>query len=262
MVPPALGGLVLALDQTKMWVPPHWVLWAAVASGTASVLAEGVVEVFRREHRSGDPYESGDRQKFMSSCAVQIHQQADIPVASLGVSLWVVHCPRRRPSALLSAFLGGEQCPPERFLWRVERYRASNPTATSEEWASGRGVIGRCVKENAQAFRDYRPLQRQHPLDSEISKAQWKTIQKEGRDDGFAQKDFLRLIHRYEQVFAYPITDGDGRIVGCVSVDVTAEDPLLGLPDHPTLNAKSVVSTIDNLARSMSTTATKLAVRP
>lgn len=242
-----------------MWTdPPAWLIWAAVAMSAASLVVEALVEIFRQTKRAGAPYESGDRQKFMSASAAEIHQQTGLPFASIGISLWVVHTPHRLRARITRVFGRGSALP-ESFLYRVERFRLADPTPTNEAWSRGRGVIGACVRDNAQAYRDYRPAQKDYPVDSAPpSKAQWKKIRNEKRDDGFEPQDFIRMVHRYEQVFAYPVTDDEGQVVGCISVDVTP-DP--DAPTRPALNSQPVVSEVHRLAGYMRVTAEKLAVR-
>ncbi len=260
LLPTALGTAVLALQQADVWKdPPAWIIWAAVVVSSVSLLVEAIIEIFRTSKRSGAPYESGDRQKFMSASAAEIHQQMKLPFASIGISLWVVHTPRRY-RAPLRWFTGRKKGEPEVFLYRVERFRVADPTPTNEAWSRGRGVIGACVRDNKQVYRDYRPVQKDYPSDGPpLSGNEWKRIRREKRDDGFSQNDFVRMIHRYEQVFAYPITDEEGQVVGCISVDITSDpdaDP------RPGLNSQPVTREIHRLAGFMRVTAEKLAVRP
>ena len=199
----------------------------------------------------------------MAGCAVEIHQQTGVPIAALGLSLWVIDRGRPKFSDVLSAVLGLRR-PPRgvAYLYRLERFRPSDPPATSEEWVLGRGVIGECVASNDQTFRDYRPIQREFPPTTRLSSAQWKALEKSDRTDGFSKSDFVRMIHRYEQVFAYPITDDDGRVLGCVSLDVTAPAPDSSASPQPSINSKPVVTAVHRLAGSMRATAQALAVRP
>lgn len=263
VVPAGLGALVLGLQQSGEWKPPDWLVWVAVLSGTASILIEGLLGVFRESSSTNAPYDAGDRQKFMAGCAVEVHQRANVPIASLGLSLWVIHRPRTGVwSHVRSALRLRRPSRPDPFLYRIERFRPSDPPATSEAWVAGRGVIGECVANNKMTFRDYRPVQRDYPSGTTLSASQWKDITKADRDDGFSKQDFVRMIHRYEQVFAYPITDGDGRVVGCVSLDVTAPAQDSSAAPQASINSKPVVTAVHSLAGSMSATAQALAVRP
>jgi len=234
-----------------------------VLSGTASILIEGLIGVFRESSSTNAPYDAGDRQKFMAGCAVEVHQLADVPIASLGLSLWVIHRPRTRVSDhLRSALKFRRPSRADPFLYRIERFRPSDPPATSEAWVAGRGVIGECIANNKMTFRDYRSVQRDYPSGTALSASQWKEIAKSDRADGFSKQDFVRMIHRYEQVFAYPITDDDGRVVGCVSLDVTAPPPDSSAAPQAPINSKPVVTAVHRLAGSMRATAQTLAVRP
>lgn len=253
IIPAALGSLVLGLQQSGEWQPPSWMVWTSVFSGATLIAAEALIGIFR-EPTSGGVLESGDRQKFMSSAAVEIHQQTGIAVASLGVSLWVIFTPRR---SLWATLRGVSKV---HYLHRVERFRASEPDATGDAWPLDRGVIGACVTANDKKYRDYRPLQQQHPAGSSPpSNTAWKAICKAERDDGFSRDEFVRMINRYEQVFAYPIPDKNGHVIGCISVDVTAAP---AGSTHPALHAPSVVATVHRLAGYLRPTAEILAVRP
>lgn len=257
IIPTALGTAVLALQQAAVWRdPPAWLIWAAVGVSAASLVIEALTEVFRQTKRPGAPYESGDRQKFMSASAAEIHQQTGLPFASIGISLWVVHTPHPLRARVRRALNGAH---PEVFLYRIERFRVADPTPTNEAWNRGRGVIGSCIRDNAQVYRDYRPVQKDYPLGSPPpSKTQWKRLRSEKRDDGFDPQDFIRMIHRYEQVLAYPITDDEGTLVGCISVDITPDPDAV---PRPALNSQSVVTEVHRLAGFMRVTAEKLAVR-
>ena len=259
IIPTVLATAVLGLQQAGVWTtPPGWLIWTAVITSSVTLLVEAVVEIFRGADRQGVPYGSGDRQKFMSSSAAEIHLQTGLPFASLGISLWVVHTPHRH-RARVRRLLSRTKDDPDVFLYRLERFRVADPTETNESWPRGRGMIGACVRDNKSSYRDYRPLQRAYPEDAtELSATQWKRICRDGKDDGFEMGSFLRISHRYEQVLAYPITD-DGQVVGCISVDVTSH------PDQPEgarLDSPQVVRELHRLATFMAVTATKLAVRP
>lgn len=237
-----------------MWQPPEWVIWAAVAAGFTAALIDGVLAILRANTQVGGPYGSGDRQKFMTISMAEIHLESGIPFAALGLSLWVVHTPRRSLGALL------RREPQRPLLYRVERIRVADPTQTNEEWSTGRGVIGACMKANQAVYRDYRPIQEDFPEDGPApSRAAWKKIRDAKRDDGFSQADFVRMVNRYEQVFAYAITDDDGRFIGCLSVDVT---PDREAPVRPRIDTPRVRASLNTLANNMRTTAARLAVRP
>ena len=184
-------------------------------------------------------------------------------MGAIGLSVWVVHRPHTTFWTCLGAWLRLRRARRhEPYLYRIERFRPTEPPPTSEVWTQGRGVIGECFANNREAYRDYRALQRAYPKENSLSSASWKAITRKNCDDGFTQADFLRMIHRYEQVFAYPLTDSDGRMVGCISLDVTAPESESSASNQRAINSKPVVGRVHQLAESMRATAQALAVRP
>jgi hypothetical protein len=261
LVPAGAGALILGLQQAQRLDPPTWLIWASLLSGSVAVVANGAVDVVRAGEHGGTAYSASDRQKFLSGCAIEIQQELKIPATSIGVSLWAVYRPRR---TLVQWARSVSRRPgdPARFLYRVERFRITDPGAIDEAWPEGRGIIGRCVESNDQTFRDYRSVQKKYPRDKPLSESQWKQICKADQDDGFVDTDFLRMVHRYEQVLALPIADTEGKVVGCISVDVTAEQGDPEPPEHPVLKRPQVVTIVHRTRESMRNTAMKYAVRP
>ena len=252
LVSSAAGGALLAIQQSGLAKPSAVWIWLAVGATAASVVLEATFGA-PWSSRSA-PFGSGDRQKFMSACAVEIQQQSGVSVEYLGISLWVIHTPRRS----LRACLRREK--PVQYLYRIERFRASEPDPVDGTWMVGRGVIGECLGSGDPVYRDYRPLQAQHPVGSGApSASQWKVICKKRLDYGFRSAEFVSMINRYEQVYAHPIKNEVGKLVGCISLDATRAPQ--GTV-HLALNSQPAVSLIHRLAQTMRTTVEREAVRP
>lgn len=226
---------MLAAQQAQVWKPWTWVIWLAIGASPVPGLLEvglGVLAVGRRP--ASQALDASDIMRHMSGLVTEVHKATGLPVDSLGVSLWAVYAPRRTFPDWV------RRRERSRYLWRIERHRTSDLNPTDEAWPVGRGVIGRCVENNGKQSRDYRKLQADWPLSGPPpGRDAWKGIKRKGQHDGFGREDFLRMIHRYEQVLAFPITDSRGRPVGCVSIDVTSEpsDPPHGDVDCDTTRA-------------------------
>lgn len=262
LIPAGAGAVILGLQQAGHIDPPTWLIWVALLSGSAALVADGVVDVVHAVERKGDAYNASDRQKFLSGCAIEIQQALGIPATSLGVSLWSVYRPRRTFGQWVAKRFGKEKQPPRRYLSRIERFRVTDPSPVDVEWPEGRGVIGTCVATNGVAYRDYRPGQRRHPEDRPMTDAKWKEVCRKDQDDGFEPHEFVRMIHRYEQVLALPIADGAGRVIGCISVDVTREEGEHEDAKHPFIKTPQVVAILHRTRELMTNTVMKFTVRP
>lgn len=261
VVPTSAAAVVLGLQQAGRFDPPTWLIWAALLVGPVAIAADVVVGVVKAGGGSGDALSAGDLQKFLSGCAIRIHEELGIPATSLGVSLWAVYRPRRTAGEWMRT-LGREGARQTRYLYRIERFRVSDPPPIDVAWPEGRGVIGRCIATNEQTHRDHRPTQRSYPREKALTDTQWKTVRKKDQDDGFERHDFVRMIHRYEQVLAMPIADAAGRVIGCISVDVTCSDSEDRPCVHASLRNPKVIRTIHRTRELMTDTVLNYAVRP
>lgn len=261
VLPAGAGAVVVGLQQAGRFDPPTWLIWVALLAGPVAIVADVVVGIVQAGGGSG-AMSAGDLQKFLSGCAIRIHEELGIPATSLGVSLWAVYRPRRSAREWMRFLLRRQKTLPARYLYRVERFRISGPSPIDEAWPEGRGVIGVCIATNDVSHRDHRPTQRLYPRDKPLSDTQWKTVRKRGLDDGFDRHDFVRMIHRYEEVLAMPIADAAGRVIGCISVDVTCPDGEDQPCSHPSLRHPKVKHTIHRTRELVTDTVLSYAVRP
>ena len=115
----------------------------------------------------------------------------------------------------------------------------------------GKGVIGMCWKDCSVKFKDWGADQRRYDGVTALSNAQWDRVTP-ARRWGFDQGNYLAAINKYAQVLAYPITDEEGKFIGCVSIDIPkAEEGLIDPVPEEALGAGSVRSALAQSAISL-----------
>ena len=211
----AMIGLVLVVGMLEVSTAASWfTTWRwVIPSGRIAILgatgfesAWGLARVASRGRASDNALQID---KTLVSVLVTVSKEVEVDVDVPGCNVWSIYQPRGRAAALYRA--GGR---------RLSEY----PQRSQVTWTKGKGLIGRCWEEGEPQFRDWTTLQRQHPATQEVTERAWKKMGQPARW-GFERQEYLRSIHKYQQILAVPIKDEHGRVLGCVSLDIPVDRP-------------------------------------
>lgn len=242
-VPLAMGA-ALTLVELELWKPPVWGLFLLISAIPLTALVDSIVQG-RRERTIGETRDDEiDRLKACVALAAEIHEYTQIDLTIIGVSVWGIHTPGR-------GMVGRPVAEPS--LYRLTRFRVSaHPTPSDASWTRGRGVIGRCWRDEDVAFKDWTSLQDTYAGATSMSESRWSALSEERRW-GFERSQFLSGIRKYAQVLAVPIKDEHGVFIGCLSVDIPTADPSLvpAVPAGVKLDRGSVRGAMTRAAQSL-----------
>ena len=150
---------------------------------------------------------------------------------AMGVSIWRV---RQLP-------LGGKVN-----LRRALRYRlTATPQPTEVKWTSGKGVIGKAVRERVPAYADWRSLNKRY-FGTNGSKLKEETFRKLPQEQrlGLTYGEFQAFLGKYAEVLAVPVVSESGSPIGCISLDVCVSRA----SSNPFLDSQKVRDVIDGTA--------------
>ncbi|WP_169165086.1 hypothetical protein [Cellulomonas taurus] len=200
---------------------PTIALWTALllVAGTAVESIWGLARIKTRRRREKKELEL---HKTLVSVLVEVAKLTKVDVDVAGANVWSIYTPR-----------GGEA--PCLFREAHERL-SSHPQMSDRAWTKGKGLIGRCWEKGEARFQDWGELQRKHENKSEMNEAAWRQVPDRDRW-GFERDEYLDLIRKYQQIIAVPITDSQGKMIGCLSVDIPADRPA---PDSRCLDSREV----------------------
>lgn len=217
-------ALVLAIGFFELGNYFQWFhLQALVASLTWAVVVLTAVDsawgLARVKRREGQLKQAQRIRKTLTGVALDVSRETEIRVESIGVTLWLVEKPGKVHRTIARA--RGHEAKPDRLV-RAETVRLSGfPVPTHYEWTKGRGVIGQCWKHAGNCYRDFSSLQASYPADTPLTDKTWKTAKPSAM--GFKRGEFLKFIHKYQQILAVPMTDREGHFLGCISIDLPTE---------------------------------------
>lgn len=234
-IPVVIGG-ILTLIEMKNWEPWDWVLYGLIGLIPAVLVLETIARAKRESALLQDRTDRSDLTKACAALAVEVHEITDIKVTALGVSVWRIYTPARP---------WWRRWKRAEALERIERFRlGGHPPPSDSSWTKGKGVIGKCWEDGRETFNDWGAAQARHAGVTALSNAQWGRLT-EAHKWGFGREHYLAAIKKYAQVLAYPITDVEGKFIGCVSVDIpTAEDGLIDPVPENALGAGAVRSVV------------------
>lgn len=195
-----------ARDPSSPW--PAVAFWLTLALVLASAFDSvwGIVRVRGRQARSDRDLEL---EKALVSVLVELSKITGVDVDVPGANVWSIYTRRGQAPS---------------FYREAHRRLSSHPQMSDLAWTKGKGVIGRCWKEDSVKFHDWTPQQLKYATKDQMTDAMWRQVKEPDRW-GFDRDEFLPLIKKYQQIIAVPIKDTQGRMIGCLSVDIPADRP-------------------------------------
>jgi hypothetical protein len=193
-------------EEASPWPVIALIATIFLALGTAIEGIWGIRRVRARHAREGRELEL---HKALVSVLVEVSKVAGLDVDVPGANVWSIYTKRKE----------------EPSLFREAHERLSgHPQMSDRAWTQGKGVIGRCWKSESPKFQDWSKLQSKFAGKTEVSEAAWGRLS-DGDRWGFEREEYLDMIGKYQQIIAVPITDSQGKMLGCLSVDIPADRP-------------------------------------
>ncbi len=214
----ALAAIIgkVAVEQT--WIPPNPILeaWTLIVAG-AIVFVDSVIGLARDLRRRS--IESNDLRVKKAVTAAQwtISKETGVDLALIGGSVFLTK--RTRPRS-------------ETKLRRIARERISDsPQQSAVKWTTGKGAIGRALKERRTVHVDWTRIAQRHS--GEISEKAFDALPAATRA-GLAFDEFRSIVDKYAEILAVPIFVGE-KCVGVLAIDVpmTVEHSGLGTCLNP-----------------------------
>jgi hypothetical protein len=140
----------------------------------------------------------------MRALAWDVHDASGIDVKTIGASTWV-------PSGIVLS--GGM---PRRKLHRLARERVNDtPVPSGITWIKGKGVIGRCWRDQREQLHDAERLFVSH---GNCSRRDWDAL---GEDErmGMSHGEFQKIAGKYGTVIAVPLIGRGEKVIGVVALD-------------------------------------------
>jgi hypothetical protein len=201
----ALALVILTASQdAEWWVPDPAVSFWIATSAAVIVFVDSSRSIYRAARR---PTIEANRDKIhviVRGCQSTLSTECDLDVEEFGGSVFV---PRRR------FFVG------RRELRRVSRDRFTGfPPESDIRWGPGKGVIG-SVWESSTAHHENRLQLIRDWAATDKSEHAFNALPKE-RTSGLSYHEFKIAIEKYSEIFAVPILNSKGALVGVFSIDI------------------------------------------
>ena len=202
----AFAALLVMISRGVVKADNNWIIWVAVAQAvcTSAEPTRALLEAWRRPGRRRL---HADVSRVLQQGAFRIAEQSGVSVQSLGLSVF------RLPAG---PYRG-------RALDRVQRHRFDDhPGPSHIRWTKGKGVVGLCWLEQVPIHRDLRRIAVQARRNGVRAFA--------SAGDAAADmslSEFERISPKYAEVYAMPVNDAAGNMIGVLVVDI---------PFHASLN--------------------------
>lgn len=200
----AAGTAGTGAQQAGQWDnAPTGLLWACiVVPGAVAVVEQARLAIGeRRSFKDGERREAIDR--ALTDALLEISEITAYSYRDLGLTAWSVK----------STIAG-------RVLHREYRRRLTDrPQASKITWTKGKGIIGLCWAHEKEQHKDLREACTKYP--DGVTGGRWAQVSPHLKQ-GMNLSEFNKMIGKYDEVLAVPITGRDGTFLGCVAVDVLA----------------------------------------
>lgn len=178
----------------------------------ASLLAYDFLKAAVVQRKRERQYDKDQAYRNMLSITLlRVEDLTSIPCAGIGVHVYEI---RTRLTPIREIRRDG---PLRQELSRAHRYRVSTlPTPCDIRWTKAKGVVGRAWANRAFEVVDMATFDASVRT---LNQPDWDSRSAESRL-GLSFAEFVKISGRYDAVAAAPIVSNEGKVLGCVSLDV------------------------------------------
>ncbi|MFF5230652.1 hypothetical protein [Dactylosporangium sp. NPDC000521] len=222
----AFAVLLVLVSHGVVKADDTWIVWVAVAQAVCTSVepTRSLVETWRRPGRRRM---HADLSRVLQQGTFRIADQAGVSVQSLGLSVF------RLPGS-----------PRKRALEQIQRHRFDDhPGPSHIRWTRGKGLVGLCWLEQAPVHRDLRRIAVQVRRNSVRAYAAAGDA-----SAGLSLTEFERVAAKYAEVYAMPVNDAAGTMIGILVVDIPFQAGTNGAPRLSRPDVEQAIATVAVLA--------------
>ncbi len=150
--------------------------------------------------------------KCLVGAMASMAQSGDADMKSIGANVYVIKRQVSRRWLVVPWWGLG--------LVREIRYRLTDtPLASNVAWASGKGVVGTCWRDERPQYFHWAPVAKRWGGNKLPDQAKFQTLP-EKTASNFTYKEFIGIVDKYAEILAVPIMSEHGdKMLGVVSFD-------------------------------------------